>query len=62
MGATGAQGSGLVRAILSDPTGGFAARAITRNVNSEKGKELAKAGITLPMGDKSSRHRRRGYW
>ena len=36
VGATGAQGGGLVRAILSDPNGGFAARAITRDVNSEK--------------------------
>ena len=33
MGATGAQGGGLVRAILSDPSGGFVARAITRDVN-----------------------------
>ena len=30
VGATGAQGGGLVRAILADPSGGFAARAITR--------------------------------
>ena len=36
MGATGAQGGGLVRAILADPNGGFAARAITRDVNSDK--------------------------
>ncbi len=27
VGATGAQGGGLVRAILADPDGGFAARA-----------------------------------
>ena len=32
VGATGAQGGGLVRAILDDPSGGFAARAITRDV------------------------------
>ena len=31
VGATGAQGGGLVRAILADPDGGFAARAITRD-------------------------------
>ena len=35
VGATGAQGGGLVRAILNDPNGGFAARAITRDVNSD---------------------------
>ncbi|NTV73128.1 MAG: NmrA family NAD(P)-binding protein, partial [Holophaga sp.] len=29
-GATGAQGGGLVRAVLADPGGGFAVRAVTR--------------------------------
>ena len=28
VGATGAQGGGLVRAILNDPAGGFTARAL----------------------------------
>lgn len=51
IGATGAQGGGLVRAILSDPKGGFAARAITRNVNSEKAKELAEAGAEVVAAD-----------
>ena len=46
-GATGAQGGGLVRAILADPNGGFAARAITRNVNSEKAQALAQAGAEV---------------
>ena len=41
MGATGAQGGGLVRAILDDAAGEFTARAITRDVNSEKAKKLA---------------------
>jgi uncharacterized protein YbjT (DUF2867 family) len=40
MGATGSQGGGLVRAIQSDPSGGFTARAITRDVNSDKAKAL----------------------
>ena len=44
VGATGAQGGGLVRAILADPDGGFAARAITRKKDSDKAKALAKAG------------------
>src|SRR5882762_8756238 len=47
LGATGAQGGGLVRAILNDPSGGFAARAITRDVNSDKAKALAKAGAEV---------------
>jgi uncharacterized protein YbjT (DUF2867 family) len=47
VGATGAQGGGLVRAILNDPTGGFAARALTRDINSEKAKELAKQGAEV---------------
>ena len=51
MGATGAQGGGLVRAILEDPAGGFAARAITRDVNSEKAKALARAGAEVVAGD-----------
>ncbi len=51
MGATGAQGGGLVRAILDDPTGGFTARAITRDVNSEKAKALAHAGAEVVAGD-----------
>jgi len=47
IGATGAQGSGLVRAILNDKSGQFEARAITRDVNSDKAKELAKLGAEV---------------
>ncbi len=51
LGATGSQGGGLVRAILSDPNGGFAARAITRDINSDKAKELARLGAEVVAGD-----------
>jgi uncharacterized protein YbjT (DUF2867 family) len=47
IGATGAQGGGLVRAILSDPEGEFAVRAITRDPNSEKALALAKSGAEV---------------
>lgn len=50
-GATGAQGGGLVRAILSDKSGEFVARAITRNVNSEKAKALANMGAEVVQAD-----------
>ena len=50
-GATGAQGGGLVRAILADPNGGFAARALTRDVNSDKAKDLAKRGAEVVAAD-----------
>jgi uncharacterized protein YbjT (DUF2867 family) len=51
LGATGAQGGGLVRAILADPPGGFAVRAITRDVNSAKAKALAKSGAEVVAAD-----------
>lgn len=47
VGATGAQGGGLVRAILNDKSGGFAARALTRDVNSDKARALAKLGAEV---------------
>jgi len=47
VGATGAQGNGLVKAILNDPNRQFAVRAITRNTNSDKTKELAKLGAEV---------------
>lgn len=51
IGATGAQGGGLVRAICADKGGGFRARAITRDVNSEKAKELARLGAEVVAAD-----------
>ena len=51
VGATGAQGGGLVRAILNDPNGGFAARALTRDINSEKAQALAKLGAEVVAAD-----------
>jgi uncharacterized protein YbjT (DUF2867 family) len=50
-GATGAQGGGLARAILDDPNGGFSLRAITRNVDSDKARELAAAGAEVVAAD-----------
>jgi uncharacterized protein YbjT (DUF2867 family) len=51
VGATGAQGGGLVRAILADQGGGFAARAITRDVTSDKAQELARLGAEVVAAD-----------
>jgi len=51
MGATGSQGSGLAQAILNDPNGGFAVRAITRDVNSDKAKALKAKGADVVAAD-----------
>jgi len=51
IGATGAQGGGLVRAILNDKGGSFAARAITRDASSEKARSLAAAGAEVVQAD-----------
>jgi uncharacterized protein YbjT (DUF2867 family) len=51
VGATGAQGGGLARAILDDPEGGFAVRAITRNPDSEKARALAARGAEVVRAD-----------
>lgn len=51
VGATGAQGSGLVRAILGDPGGGFAVRALTRDIHSDKARELARLGAEVVAAD-----------
>jgi uncharacterized protein YbjT (DUF2867 family) len=51
LGATGAQGGGLVRSILSDKSGGYTARALTRDVNSDKAKALAAMGAEVVAVD-----------
>jgi uncharacterized protein YbjT (DUF2867 family) len=51
IGSTGAQGGGLVRAILADPDRRFAARAVTRTPGSEKARALAAAGAEVVAGD-----------
>ena len=51
IGATGAQGGGLVRAILDDPDGPFAVRAVTRDAASDKARELAALGAQVVEAD-----------
>ena len=51
LGATGAQGGGLVRSILADKSGDFTARALTRDVNSDKAKALADLGAEVVAVD-----------
>ncbi len=41
----------MARAILNDADGGFAVRALTRDVNSEKAKELARTGAEVVAAD-----------
>lgn len=47
VGATGAQGGGLVRAILADPQQRFAARAITRKPDAPAARALAALGAEV---------------
>jgi len=47
VGATGAQGGGVCRAILQDVGGGYRVRALTRNASSDKAKELKKLGADV---------------
>jgi uncharacterized protein YbjT (DUF2867 family) len=51
VGATGAQGGGLARAILSDKQSAFTVRALTRNVNSEKAQALKAMGAEVIEAD-----------
>lgn len=50
-GATGAQGGGLAHAILNDENSEFAVRAVTRDTNSDKAKELVGLGAEVITGD-----------
>src|SRR5262245_62201056 len=51
VGATGAQGGGLVRAILNDPNGGFAARVLTRDGKGTRAKNFARLGAEVVTAD-----------
>ena len=51
VGATGAQGGGLVRAMLADAGGEFVPRAITRKPDSDAAKALAAKGVEVVAGD-----------
>ena len=51
VGATGAQGGGLVRSILADPGGEFAVRAVTRDTSSNGARALAAAGAAVVAAD-----------
>jgi len=51
IGATGAQGGGLVRAILQRGKDQFVARAVTRKPNDEKAKALKDLGVQVVQAD-----------
>lgn len=51
VGATGAQGGGLARAILADPHAEFAVRGLTRDPGSDNAKTLSAQGAELVTAD-----------
>ena len=51
VGATGAQGGGLARAILNDPDVPFQVRALTRNPRLDKATDLARLGAEVVEAD-----------
>ena len=55
VGATGAQGGGLARAILDGPERGFAVRALTRKPDSDKARALAERGAEVVAADLDDR-------
>ena len=50
-GATGAQGGGLVHAILDDPQQSFAVRAVTRKADSDNARQLQRLGAEIVSAD-----------
>ena len=55
VGATGAQGGGLARAILDRPDSGFTLRALTRDAKSDKARALADRGAEVFEADLDDR-------
>src|SRR5262245_9644967 len=51
VGSTGSQGGGLCAAILADPSGEFACRAVTRDPGKDKAKALEAKGAAGVKGD-----------
>ncbi|MGH6624826.1 MAG: NmrA family NAD(P)-binding protein, partial [Burkholderiaceae bacterium] len=51
IGATGAQGGGLARAILAEPDAQFIVRAVTRKADSAAARALAAAGAEIAIAD-----------
>jgi uncharacterized protein YbjT (DUF2867 family) len=51
VGGTGAQGGGLVQAILDDADGGFVPRVLTRNPDSDRARALEAAGAEVVRAD-----------
>lgn len=51
VGATGAQGGGLVDAIARDPDSGFRVRALTRDAGSDRAQALARRGVEVVAAD-----------
>ena len=51
VGATGAQGGGLARAILQDPKSEFRVRALTRDPSSDRARALAEQGAEVVTAD-----------
>jgi uncharacterized protein YbjT (DUF2867 family) len=51
VGATGAQGGGLVQAIVNDPGSDMKVRVLTRNQQSEKAKALTGMGVEVMQAD-----------
>ena len=51
IGATGAQGGGVIRAMYAEPERRFAARAITRKPDSQSARALAAEGVEVCLGN-----------